>query len=278
MLFAVPSNAGDIDDCTLRAVVEDTVAYEKEPRVLSRGNDDQRLEIGEAAYGVRERAPDFGPAAPPPPVLPDTPPQTRGVASPFSTSLAPGAALPPEMRQMPSLTGQRSGQALPPSNTLGARPNIPQVRFTAQGGPSYDQVVAKWVSWVRGINPNLTPQEADLIVRWTIYYCALNQVDHRLMFAVMKYESDFNPRCVSRAGAMGLTQLMPCNVEDFKVKDPFDIAENIRGGVEHLAEFLRKYQGRSYYEQTVLALACYNAGPGAVAKYGGVPPYEETQD
>jgi soluble lytic murein transglycosylase-like protein len=76
---------------------------------------------------------------------------------------------------------------------------------------------------------------------------------------------------------MGLMQLMLCNVTDFKVKDPFDIAENIRGGIEHLAEFLYKYQGKSNYEQTVLALACYNAGPGAVARYGGVPPYNETQ-
>ena len=97
------------------------------------------------------------------------------------------------------------------------------------------------------------------------------------MFAVMRYESDFNPRCRSHAGAMGLTQLMPCNVKDFKVADPYSIAENIRGGVEHLAEFIRKYEGRSNHDQTVMALACYNAGPGNVAKYGGVPPFKETQ-
>jgi soluble lytic murein transglycosylase-like protein len=71
---------------------------------------------------------------------------------------------------------------------------------------------------------------------------------------------------------MGLMQLMPENVKAQKVTDPFDPEQNVRAGVEQLAWGLRQYGG-----DTRLALAAYNAGPGAVAKYGGVPPYEETQ-
>jgi len=182
-----------------------------------------------------------------------------------------GTALPPEMRGLTSLSGRPGVQ---PAVSTG---NVPRVRLVGDSGQWYDKAVKTYTDWVRNCNPSLTVQQADLIVRWTLYYSVANKVDHRLVLAVMKYESDFDPRCVSHAGAMGLMQLMPCNVEDFKVKDPYDIAENIRGGIEHLAEFLRAYQGRSYFEQTVLALACYNAGPGAVAKYGGVPPYAETQ-
>jgi hypothetical protein len=256
MLVQVPQDASDIDDCAVKAVVEDPLGYERGKPAAGAGNS-RRLEIGEAAYGVRDKAPDFGPAAP----------QGVGGARPsVPNNIAPGSALPPELRGMTSLSGKTAAQS------------VPQVRFASSTGRTYEQVVQIWTNWVRKYNPSLTVQQADLIVRWTIYHSANNHVDHRLVFAVMKYESDFDPTCVSHAGAMGLMQLMPCNVNDFKVSDPFDINQNIRGGVEHLAEFLRRYQGRSYYEQTVLALACYNAGPGAVAAHGGgVPPYAETE-
>jgi hypothetical protein len=261
LLVQVPQDASDIDDCALKAVVEDPLGYDRD-KPAPKTNTSQRLEIGEAAYGVRDKAPDFGPAAPTPPARP----QGAGGGRPsVPSNTAPGSALPPELRGMTSLSGKAPAQ------------NVPQVRFAGTTGRTYEQVVQVWTNWVRRYNSSLTVQQADLIVRWTIYHSANNHVDHRLTFAVMKYESDFSPTCVSHAGAMGLMQLMPCNVKDFGVSDPFNIAENIRGGVEHLAEFLRTYQGRPYYEQTVLALACYNAGPGAVAKYGGVPPYAETQ-
>jgi soluble lytic murein transglycosylase-like protein len=276
MLVQVPEQAGDIDDCFLKAVTEDPTAREADRPAPS--GDGKRLEIGEAAFGVRDQAPDFGPATstagPQLPQIPYQPPQTG--------SMAPqaGAALPPEMRGMPSLSGRTAAQPAGPAQSGLQVASRPTIQFANQQGRqyTYEDAVRVWVDWVRKQNSDLSAQQADLLVRWTLYYAAQNQVDHRLIFAVMKAESDFNPRCVSHAGAMGLMQLMPCNVTDFRVKDPFDIAENIRGGVEHLAEFLRKYAGKSTFEQTVLALACYNAGPGAVAKHGGVPPYAETQN
>jgi len=266
LIVQVPHDATDIDDCPVKAVIDDPLGYEREKPVRPQDGG-QRLEIGEAAYGVRDQAANSGTSGAAPRMMMQAP---TVVPQPAATGAGPGAALPPEMRGMPSLSGITGAQASAPPR------NAPRVQFTSSSA-AYEQAVRVWTNWVRQFNSSLTAQQADLIVRWTLYYSATNQVDHRLIFAVMKHESDFNPRCVSHAGAMGLMQLMDCNVKDFKVKDPFDIAENIRGGVEHLAEFLRKYQGKSYYEQTVLALACYNAGPGAVAKHRGVPPYAETQ-
>ena len=104
-------------------------------------------------------------------------------------------------------------------------------------------------------------------------HAADHGVNPHLVRAVIQAESAFNPRARSVKGAMGLMQLMPATAEQFGVRDPFNPAENIRAGVAYLKQLLVKYA-----QNIELALAAYNAGPGAVAKYGKVPPYRETRN
>ena len=98
------------------------------------------------------------------------------------------------------------------------------------------------------------------------------QMDPAVVRAVIRAESGFDPLAVSTAGAQGLMQLMPDLSEELGVTDPFDPRENIFAGTRYLAWLLDMHNG-----DEALALASYNAGPGAVAQYSGVPPYPETQ-
>jgi soluble lytic murein transglycosylase-like protein len=97
-------------------------------------------------------------------------------------------------------------------------------------------------------------------------------LDSALLRAVIHAESAFNPLAMSNKGAQGLMQLMPDTANDMGVADAFDAVQNIRGGARYLAMLLKNFHGDAQ-----LATAAYNAGPGAVQKYGGVPPYDETQ-
>ena len=102
---------------------------------------------------------------------------------------------------------------------------------------------------------------------------ATHGVRPELVRAVIQVESGFNPRARSHKGAMGLMQLMPATAADLGVDNPWDPVQNIHGGVAYLGSLIREFGDE------VLALAAYNAGPGAVNRYGQqVPPYRETQD
>ncbi|MDQ3281775.1 MAG: lytic transglycosylase domain-containing protein [Acidobacteriota bacterium] len=99
-----------------------------------------------------------------------------------------------------------------------------------------------------------------------------HRVDPRLVAAIARRESAFNPNAVSRVGACGVMQLMPETAKYLGVTNVFDARQNIFGGARYLRTLLDTFHG-----DLDLALAAYNAGPGAVAKYGGIPPYRETQ-
>lgn len=138
-----------------------------------------------------------------------------------------------------------------------------------------------YAAFIKKENPRLTASKAMEIASGIVGFSLKYGVDARLIMAMVMTESDFNPHEVSSAGAMGLGQLMPANVQEMGVTDVYDTMQNLSATVRlvrgHLNDYDAKTGGRTF-ESLVLALAAYNAGPGAVRKYHGVPPYRETQN
>jgi soluble lytic murein transglycosylase-like protein len=156
---------------------------------------------------------------------------------------------------------------------LGSAPATVQVglNLPLNGSAPFDVTLAQRLGNA-SVRPAAAPQSGRIETALQ-NSCAEYGVDINLARAVMQVESDGNPKCVSSKGAMGLMQLMPEEVRAYGIKDPFDIEENIRGGVRQLSEKLRIFGGNLQ-----LTLAAYNAGTGAVNRYGGIPPYPETQN
>ncbi len=104
-------------------------------------------------------------------------------------------------------------------------------------------------------------------------YSQIYNVDAELIHAIIRQESCFNEGAHSRVGAIGLMQLMPQTALGLRINDPWNPEHNIQGGIKYIAQMLKTFNGDSK-----LAIAAYNAGPGNVSKYGGVPPFKETQN
>jgi soluble lytic murein transglycosylase-like protein len=145
-------------------------------------------------------------------------------------------------------------------------------RWTAEARTRYSAMV------LRPLSARLVPDDMprppasasyDRLIRAT---AAAYELDPALVKAVVAAESNFERRAVSRVGAQGLMQLMPETARDLGVRRPFTPSENLRGGVQYLRSLLDRF------EDLDLALAAYNAGPEAVVRYGGIPPYPETED
>ena len=185
---------------------------------------------------------------------------------------APTAKPPLASSERPSPTVARSAVW---DGVPGGPNGAPQTALPDVGIPQAG--LNRWKAWVAKHNSDLSDLQLELTVRWVIIYSALAGIDHHLSFAMIRAESDFHPMCLSHAGAMGMTQLMPCNLDDMKVSNPWNVQQNLRGGIQLLSDELHKFADRPNYEQCILGLAAYNAGPNAVKKYGGVPPYQETQ-
>ena len=117
---------------------------------------------------------------------------------------------------------------------------------------------------------HFSPTRYDHLIRKA---SKLHGIDFELLKAVIRAESSFNPRAVSKAGALGLMQIMPFNLKRLKIKDPFNPWQNIMGGTAYLKYLLKRFSGNLPF-----ALAGYNAGPLRVEKHKGIPPIRETRN
>lgn len=152
------------------------------------------------------------------------------------------------------------------------------VRSKGTWNVAANQAVPIYASFIRNRNKRLTPAEASQIAQGVIGFSLQYGVDARLIMAMLMVESGFNPKATSRSGAMGLGQLMPGTARGMGVSNAYDTMQNLYGTVRLIRGHLDKYQKSAAFDQLALALAAYNAGPGAVRMHGGVPPYRETQN
>lgn len=133
----------------------------------------------------------------------------------------------------------------------------------------FQKILDKSIENKKSSNSTSRSEINDLITK----YADKNGLDENFVKAVINQESGFNPNATSKCGAMGLMQLMPSTAQGLGVTNAYDAEQNIEGGTKYLKGLLDRFGN-----DKSLALAAYNAGPNAVKKYGGIPPYAETQN
>lgn len=146
----------------------------------------------------------------------------------------------------------------------------------------YKQAFPQYKRYIQTVNPRLTDSDASNITKNLLVFSWKQGVDPRLVVALMLVESRFNPTATSYKGAQGLGQLMPRTAGGMGVTDAYDPKQNIEATVRLVRGHLLKYKdpSKNYVDMQALAtaMAAYNAGSGAVRKYGGIPPYKQTQN
>lgn len=166
-----------------------------------------------------------------------------------------------------------------PSDLRSARAIAGEVSSYIDSKPRLESTSAKVSGELALKDPNYTAAaghhsvSAAEIDRFINEAAARHHVDPNLVRALVKVESNYNPRALSSKGAMGLMQLMPGTARMYDVRNPFDAAQNVDAGVRHLKGLLQNFKG-----DVSLSLAAYNAGQGAVERSGGIPPYTETRN
>ncbi|HOO55292.1 MAG TPA: transglycosylase SLT domain-containing protein [bacterium] len=140
----------------------------------------------------------------------------------------------------------------------------------------FARIEKDYMNVVKYYNNRIPDAQALQIARFVLYYSAEFKLDPRLVMAVISVESKFKPRALSPKGAIGLGQLMPGTASMMGVKNAFDIKQNIYGTTRYLRKMYDRWSTRE--DVLELMLASYNAGPEAVEKYGGIPPYKETRN
>ena len=204
--------------------------------------------------------------------LGDGGPTTHAPALPsLGGPLTPGGASSPGAETAKTVAGMRvmGGGLLPPAATFGQ--SFAQTLDNKLGAPlaPLDPIAGGMKLTPAGTStPNV-----DQLKAMCKEVAAKQGIDPAVFEGLVQTESDFNPKLVSKVGAMGLAQLMPKTAESLGVNDPYDPRQNLEGGAKYLAQMVKQFNG-----DMRLALAAYNAGPGAVQRAGGVPPFPETQD
>ena len=201
------------------------------------------------------------------------------IRSAFLTSQASGVES--RVRQLEQLIGRMQTQQAAPHHAQTAQP-IKQSSFKAvlneqvtqarPGATTVSQVSPAQAGQVVGLQSQGLVNRRSSLDQSIQAVGRQYQVSPKLISALIQQESGFNPNATSKAGAQGLMQLMPSTARAMGVTNPMDPQQNLQGGVKYLKQQLEQFNGN-----IPLALAAYNAGPGAVKQHGGIPPYPETK-
>lgn len=205
------------------------------------------------------------------------PPEAKKEESPLPEEEARKALSPDLGERLAQAIRPKVAQSTKPSASPPPRSPSPSRGNAPLGGafPSRDEL-AQVLQVVRSFNPRLPGDTARQIAASLLRWSQAFGLRWQFLAALVAAESNFNPNATSTKGAMGLGQLMPGTAAGLGVSDAYDIDQNLYGAARYIRAQLDRYADRPPHEQFALALAAYNAGPGAVARHGGIPPYEET--